>query len=982
MRILIATSDLYGTTGGGQTVYRRIIEETPNCQFFYFLDHEPATHKRPHNALAIPLRTRRRVIPHHLEDADHIRLQMWESANQFARSVAGESFDIVDVPDFETAGAAFRTAFAHHRVTARKIVLALHGSCSTSRRMNWDTNGCKSPLSSLDRERAIESEQFMTADAVYGISPRYIREWQERHPRYVHFIDPLHFLPRDISLASTADAYGKPTLYCVGRSERRKGHDLFIELVRWLQEDSYTAAKCIGDQDWSHIGKGSFQILAEMAKRRRAKTSYHNSLYWEQLSDLYHAASVLILPSRYDTLNLVALEAIFSGCPVAVSSEAGVCEYLDSYHPDIPYVSIDLDNFYSAVPALQAVVSDYDAYRRKQRQALMHVSLPAHNSLNMGELYGSVLSGPSDADSRAQPETGGVNYDYTEGSYRLTARLGRTTLNALSPLFSDRGQALFRNALAAPTRATKYWLRKFPAVNVLHAGVQAALAPYRAQRCRRLMNKGLEPDADILAIIKGRCRSPYLRCTFYDFIAGLERRRGNDLLAAAYELRMLRLVGHDRFRILPRVLDTLESRGLSREAEAARAMFAMPSTADHATYDYLVSARETHKPLSPRPLELFDDRRDRPAKVAVIVSLYNAAPKLRMFLEALSRQSLIARGAVEIILVDSGSPDAERFVVEEFLRTHTLNIAYARSTERETIQAAWNRGISLATAPYLVFLGVDETLYPESLDLLADTLDRHPDIDWVMANSLVTDVSNSGLLERDVMTYDRHGAGKDHTYLDTCYLSWVGGMYRKTIHDRFGYYDETFTAAGDTEFKSRVLPMLKVLFVPRTLGLFLNYPDERTTASPRAELEDLRAWYVHRTPAGVRYAFENRTLNDCMGLLGTALGYRKSFCSHLSTDVEYASLLADYMVSSHDTEPWLRPLANDLRLLLASLRGIEAAQDGPLNTTPLRGSLSAMRHAGRIQLRYGRKLKSMGFTPRLVLYNDNRFEQHTMLWKS
>ena len=100
MRILIATSDLYGTTGGGQTVYRRIIEETPNCQFFYFLDHEPATHKRPHNALAIPLRTRRRVIPHHLEDADHIRLQMWESANQFARSVAGESFDIVDVPDF------------------------------------------------------------------------------------------------------------------------------------------------------------------------------------------------------------------------------------------------------------------------------------------------------------------------------------------------------------------------------------------------------------------------------------------------------------------------------------------------------------------------------------------------------------------------------------------------------------------------------------------------------------------------------------------------------------------------------------------------------------------------------------------------------------------------------------------------------------------------------------------------------------------
>jgi hypothetical protein len=224
-----------------------------------------------------------------------------------------------------------------------------------------------------------------------------------------------------------------------------------------------------------------------------------------------------------------------------------------------------------------------------------------------------------------------------------------------------------------------------------------------------------------------------------------------------------------------------------------------------------------------------------------------------------------------------------------------MNAVYARSAQRETIQAAWNRGIGLARAPYLVFLGVDETLYPETLGLLASELDRSPEVDWVMGDSLVTRVETNGLLKEDVMKYDRTGAGKDHAYLETCYLSWVGGMYRKSIHERFGYYDESFGAAGDTEFKNRILPHIRVKFIPRTLGLFLNYPEGNTTASPRAEIEDLRAWYIHRTVAGVRYAFADRPVSEAEKLLALSLGYRKSYCGHLSSDIDYAKALAEYL---------------------------------------------------------------------------------------
>jgi len=300
-------------------------------------------------------------------------------------------------------------------------------------------------------------------------------------------------------------------------------------------------------------------------------------------------------------------------------------------------------------------------------------------------------------------------------------------------------------------------------------------------------------------------------------------------------------------------------------------MYGDPARADEHVYAFLKQAFSRLSGYQAKPFEILDDHRSGEPNVAVIVSLYKAADKLNFFLTALSQQTLVRQDKVELILIDSGSPTNERTVLDAYFKSTPLNFVYARSRERETIQAAWNRGITLARAPYLVFLGVDETLYPEALEILAQELHKDSDVDWVMGNSLVTSVDHAGLYQCDIMPYDRTGAGKDHVYLETCYLSWVGGMYRKSLHDRFGYYDETFGAAGDTEFKSRILPYIKVKFIDRILGLFLNYPDGQTTMSPRAEIEDLRAWYIHRTPGGVRYAFENRPIEEAEALLRTSI---------------------------------------------------------------------------------------------------------------
>ncbi len=982
MRILVVATDLYSSKGGGQTVYHRIVEETPDCQFHYFLDRESASADRPSNAHGIPLRIRRRVRATWTTPNSRIRLRAFESANQIARSVAGESFDIVDIPDFENFGAALRTAFAHHGVRAGKLCLALHGVCSTSHEMNWGTDGSLATRLSLQEERDLEDEQFDAADSAYGISPRYIREWQQQRTRPIHFIDPLHFLPRKIGTSEPSAIASRPSVYCIGRAERRKGNDIFVELVRWLRRDSYSVAAHIGDQDWSHFEKGSSQILDEMAARRGIEISHRGSLGWEQLHALYQTNSILILPVRYDTLNLVALEALFSGCPVAISSKAGVCDYLDEFHPEIPYVKIDLDSIYSAVGPIQDLIDYYPEHRRRLQQALTNIALPAQGSLGMTCVYQGMPDRQAGGQDRISPVAKAFPSRYVEGAYDLAGSFVEQARRLLAKCVSPRSYAFVRTAWLAPRQAAAGRLGRLGATQLLRALREAARTP----GCLRMVSQRAgAPDAlatDSLATIYDQCRSNLFRCNYYLLIADLERSLGHELMAIAYELRILRLVGSDRLQILPRLVKSLQGLGLQYEAEAALAMYADSEVAEQAVHQYLVDARGSHRILKDRPFEVFDDRRTRPAKVAVIVSLYKAAPKLRLFLSALAEQSFVKQESVEIILIDSGSPDCERTVVEAFLAVSALNLVYARSAERETIQAAWNRGIGLATAPYLVFLGVDEALYPETLEVLADELDRNPDVDWVMANSLLTAVNDQGLLERDVMTYDRTGARKEHTYLETCYLSWVGGMYRRNVHERFGYYDETFTAAGDTEFKNRVLPGLKVKFIPQMLGLFLNYPDERTTASPRAEIEDLRAWYIHRTPGGVRYAFEHRPIEDAQWLLGTALGYRKSFCGHTSSDIEYAAHLANYLLRNRDTEDWVKEIAPELHQLLQKLQALEFTESSPSFLQTVLQLAATKMAAMSAEAKHAALVESLGFSPRYDIHNDNRYEQHSWFWKS
>lgn len=235
--------------------------------------------------------------------------------------------------------------------------------------------------------------------------------------------------------------------------------------------------------------------------------------------------------------------------------------------------------------------------------------------------------------------------------------------------------------------------------------------------------------------------------------------------------------------------------------------------------------------------------------VSAIVSAYKCERFLRGCLEDLERQTIADR--LEIIVVDSGSPENEGAIVKECQQRYN-NIVYIRTEEREGIYAAWNRGIRAARGKYITNANSDDRHRADAFERMVSVLEAKPDVALVYANVYIT--------ERENETFEKHTASGAYRWLDFDPLRLVYGcyigpqpMWRRSVHDRYGYFDESFESAGDWEFWLRIAETEKFFHIDEFLGLYLKSPTsaehrDRSLSAREAQAVHLR--YRHRVTSG------------------------------------------------------------------------------------------------------------------------------------
>ena len=226
----------------------------------------------------------------------------------------------------------------------------------------------------------------------------------------------------------------------------------------------------------------------------------------------------------------------------------------------------------------------------------------------------------------------------------------------------------------------------------------------------------------------------------------------------------------------------------------------------------------------------------RAPAVTAIVSTYKSARFMAGCLEDLVGQTLFARGDLEILVIDSGSPENEGEIVRAFQARHP-GIRYLR-TPREGLYAAWNRGVGLATGRYLTSANTDDRHRCDALEILAGYLDAHPEVALAYADCLITARDNetfAGTAARDRFDWPPY---RYSTLQDRCFVG-PQPVWRQELHARYGLFDDSFQAAGDYEFWLRIGRNETFAKVPEVLGLYLQNSAGLEYASGRTERETL-----------------------------------------------------------------------------------------------------------------------------------------------
>ena len=247
-------------------------------------------------------------------------------------------------------------------------------------------------------------------------------------------------------------------------------------------------------------------------------------------------------------------------------------------------------------------------------------------------------------------------------------------------------------------------------------------------------------------------------------------------------------------------------------------------------------------------------------KVSTITPCYNMSKYMKGFLDNLSTQT---HKDLEIVLDHNDPSDEEVKLVEEYNEQYD-NILHIKVEGVDPIGTSMNRCIEYATGDYLCIWNVDDLRTPDSIEVMAKALDENSDVDFVYGNYVI--VPRFGGTEGQYV--DETGREDE---LTTGMILGPYFMFRKSILEKSGVFDEQLVQGADYDLALRLAMNGKGLHLPINLGYYLNeglgqstkpnskQPIERTVIELRY---NIRVLEPHLVPYTRSYDVDNIIVDE------------------------------------------------------------------------------------------------------------------------
>jgi glycosyltransferase involved in cell wall biosynthesis len=232
---------------------------------------------------------------------------------------------------------------------------------------------------------------------------------------------------------------------------------------------------------------------------------------------------------------------------------------------------------------------------------------------------------------------------------------------------------------------------------------------------------------------------------------------------------------------------------------------------------------------------------------SIITCTKNSEKYLKETINSVKNQSFTD---YEHIFIDGNSNDKTKEIILEYQKTNHSKIKFIQ-TEPKGIADAMNSGITHSSGEYLIHLHSDDYFYDSNV--LEDTAKylKENNVDWVYGKELRVDSSGKPIkifLENKLFEF-----GSKY-YLNKILLKYIDFIrhqsvfIRKSIFNKYGYFDNSFKIAMDYELWLRIRNKTTWRFHNRIINCFRVH-DSGASSSPseksRMLIDEMRAGRIY-----------------------------------------------------------------------------------------------------------------------------------------
>lgn len=231
-------------------------------------------------------------------------------------------------------------------------------------------------------------------------------------------------------------------------------------------------------------------------------------------------------------------------------------------------------------------------------------------------------------------------------------------------------------------------------------------------------------------------------------------------------------------------------------------------------------------------------------RVSIITSIYNGDAFIAQFMEEIVKQTIFDQ--CELIMINANSPGNEWEVIKHYAEKYP-NIVYFELAEDPGLYGVWNLAVKIARGKYIMNANLDDGLAYNACEKFAKILDNYPGVDLVFADFYITYQPNQYFYDLNTENANAR-IMSDFSYQN---LKWSRycmptnhPMWRKSIHAKYGYFDESYKAAADCEMWARIALNGSVFKrIPEVLGFFYFNPQGLSTKHAHEEIIRIQKMY-------------------------------------------------------------------------------------------------------------------------------------------